>query len=42
MARGAYQVLALTGAYLTGPSRGMLQKLAQKYLGEPAQSGPAR
>ena len=30
MARGAYQVLALTGAYLTGPSRAMLQQLAQK------------
>ena len=42
MARGAYQVLALTGAYLTGPSRAMLQRLAQKYLGEPALPGPAR
>ncbi len=42
MARGAYQVLALTGAYLAGPSRRMLQQLAQKYLGEPTRPEPAR
>ncbi|MGE0802367.1 MAG: TetR/AcrR family transcriptional regulator [Lautropia sp.] len=35
IARGAFQVLSLTGAYLTGPSRQLLQKLAAQYL-EPA------
>ena len=38
IARGAYQVLSLTGAYLTGPSRQLGQKLADQYL--PA-SGPS-
>jgi AcrR family transcriptional regulator len=32
IARGAYQVLSLTGAYLTGPSRQLWQKLADQYL----------
>jgi AcrR family transcriptional regulator len=32
IARGAYQVLSLTGAYLTGPSRHLWQKLADQYL----------
>jgi AcrR family transcriptional regulator len=32
IARGAYQVLSLTGAYLTGPSRQLWQKLAVQYL----------
>jgi AcrR family transcriptional regulator len=42
IARGAYQVLALTGAYLTGTSRQLLQKLAGEYLeGERAAGLPA-
>ena len=32
IARGAYQVLSLTGAYLTGPSRQLWQRLADQYL----------
>jgi len=32
IARGAYQVLSLTGAYLSGPSRQLWQKLADEYL----------
>ena len=32
IARGAYQVLSLTGAYLTGPSRQLWQKRAEEYL----------
>ena len=32
IARGAYQILSLTGAYLTGPSRQLWQKLADQYL----------
>ena len=31
IARGAYQVMALTGAYLTGPSRQLMQRLADEY-----------
>ena len=34
IARGAYQVLSLTGAYLTGPSRQLWQQLADQYLQE--------
>ena len=34
IARGAYQVLSLTGAYLTGPSRQLWQQLADQYLPE--------
>ena len=42
IARGAYQVLALTGAYLTGTSRQLLQKLASEYLkSEPTAGRPA-
>ncbi len=36
IARGAFQVLSLTGAYLTGPSRELLQGLATRYLPRPA------
>ena len=32
LARGAYQVLALTGAYLTGDSRRLFERLATEYL----------
>jgi AcrR family transcriptional regulator len=32
IARGAYQVLSLTGAYLSGPSRQLWQQLADQYL----------
>ncbi len=32
IARGAYQVLALTGAYLTGNSRELFFRLAEEYL----------
>jgi AcrR family transcriptional regulator len=32
IARGAYQVLSLTGAYLTGPSRELWQRLTDEYL----------
>ena len=39
IARGAYQVLSLTGAYLTGPSRQLWQKLADQYLPAAGPSG---
>jgi AcrR family transcriptional regulator len=35
IARGAFQVLALTGAYLTGDARALFEKLAREYLRPP-------
>ena len=32
LARGAFQVLALTGAYLTGDARALFERLAREYL----------
>jgi AcrR family transcriptional regulator len=35
LARGVFQVLALTGAYLTGDSRALFERLAREYLKGP-------
>ncbi len=39
LARGAFQVLALTGAYLSGDARALFERLAREYLREPYDRG---
>lgn len=39
IARGAFQVLALTGAYLTGDARALFERLAREYLRPPGDEG---
>jgi len=41
LARGAFQVLALTGAYLEGDARLLFERLAREYLRPRADCGPA-